>query len=39
MGSWLPWWIIIAPAVFILVDSIMSPKTSSMGKGSATTTR
>lgn len=33
MGQMLPWWLLISPAVLIVLDSIMSSKTSAMTSG------
>ena len=33
MGSMLPWWLLIAPAVLIALDSVFSSKTSAMTSG------
>lgn len=32
MGALLPWWILIAPAVCVLVDAFVAPRTSSMSR-------
>ena len=36
MGSMLPWWLLIAPAILVILDSMMSSKTSSMSGAAGT---